>query len=215
MATRLRAPHPVAEPSCSYAVAAPRCRPHHHQRPPHPRQQHHAQQQLFPVVGCQQQQARRLSAPRVQAAGTGVDGVGGSVVLQDKSSPPPDSSSTPPGEGDGRPAPQASSPSSSHGGGEAAAQPAAAPGPVEADDLRSQLLQLQSVMTAQQEVIQTQQALIEDLRTSVKPPELALAPSPSQQQWSASISPFDAQRIGIMDRRHLGLFDARFHSTNA
>lgn len=33
--------------------------------------------------------------------------------------------------------------------------------------------------------------------------------------WNPNIRPFDAQRAAIGDRRYLGGFDARFHSTNS
>ena len=32
--------------------------------------------------------------------------------------------------------------------------------------------------------------------------------------WNADVRPFDAQRSAIGDRRYLGGFDARFHSTS-
>eukprot|EP00195_Chlamydomonas_chlamydogama_P012286 CAMPEP_0202901526 /NCGR_PEP_ID=MMETSP1392-20130828/14302_1 /ASSEMBLY_ACC=CAM_ASM_000868 /TAXON_ID=225041 /ORGANISM="Chlamydomonas chlamydogama, Strain SAG 11-48b" /LENGTH=410 /DNA_ID=CAMNT_0049588099 /DNA_START=245 /DNA_END=1477 /DNA_ORIENTATION=- len=84
--------------------------------------------------------------------------------------------------------------------------------------LREQLGTLTTLLETQQRVIDKQQALIDQLRASVTrtketapvPPASVSAPSLG---WNSKLSPFESQRIGIGDRRLLGLYDARFHST--
>ena len=51
--------------------------------------------------------------------------------------------------------------------------------------------------------------------SSMRPPTShSFQRDPSDRDRAPAISPFDSQRIGIGDRRLLGLFDSRFHSTS-
>lgn len=86
------------------------------------------------------------------------------------------------------------------------------------DTLKDHLANLQNIVKEQQAIIQQQQDAIDGIKgyitkqrqsslSSVKPPHL----------WRGEpreVRPFDAQRVSIGDRRYLGLYDARFHSTS-
>ena len=90
-------------------------------------------------------------------------------------------------------------------------------------DLRNQLCDLQSLVRAQQQQLQQQQQSIEQFQgVPGRTHPLAAgwgslragAPPTTGLLRDERTSPFDSQRIGIGDRRLLGLFDSRFHSTS-
>ena len=88
------------------------------------------------------------------------------------------------------------------------------------DLLKAQFNDLSSLLRSQQHIIEEQQQTIESLRSPISRHPLIM--SGGETGWrasntraaSTSVSPFDSQRIGIGDRRLLGLFDSRFHSTS-
>lgn len=80
-------------------------------------------------------------------------------------------------------------------------------------------------MSAQRELLTKQQAALDQLqqRVEISQPRPGMARSSSTTSAgqsvatsSGSVRPFDAQRrAGYGDRRYLGLYDARFHSTSS
>ena len=86
------------------------------------------------------------------------------------------------------------------------------------DALREEIHGLQALMLQQQKAIEAQQRAIEQFHAAPSHPH-PLAAGWSNRNSSISMrenkaSPFESQRIGIGDRRLLGLFDSRFHSTS-
>lgn len=134
----------------------------------------------------------------------------------------PSSASPAPSAGGEGPAASSSS-SSTHSPAAAAAADAAVA------ELRSQVDVLRATLREQQALLLNQQQLIQRLssQASATAPPSSAGPSLAalqmqQQAWAAQragaglpLSPFDAQRAAIGDRRYLGGFDARFHSTSA
>ena len=87
--------------------------------------------------------------------------------------------------------------------------------------LKAQFNDLSSLLRSQQQTIEEQQQTIESLRSPISRHPLIMSGGETGPGWrasnratSTSVSPFDSQRIGIGDRRLLGLFDSRFHSTS-
>lgn len=80
--------------------------------------------------------------------------------------------------------------------------------------LEARLAALQATVTAQQQVIQQQQSLVDELRACVTCNRTFAVNAPAASPPPAPVRPFDAQRQAIGDRRYLGLYDARFHSTS-
>eukprot|EP00208_Stichococcus_sp_RCC1054_P002445 CAMPEP_0206143802 /NCGR_PEP_ID=MMETSP1473-20131121/21850_1 /ASSEMBLY_ACC=CAM_ASM_001109 /TAXON_ID=1461547 /ORGANISM="Stichococcus sp, Strain RCC1054" /LENGTH=483 /DNA_ID=CAMNT_0053539373 /DNA_START=173 /DNA_END=1621 /DNA_ORIENTATION=+ len=89
--------------------------------------------------------------------------------------------------------------------------------------LRSDLQKLQKALNTQTAAAQQQFLSINSLERQAQGRS---APQPrthlpqgttgsGSRGWSPGISPFEAQRTAIGDRRYLGGFDARFHSTNS
>ncbi|KAL6759865.1 histidine phosphatase superfamily [Haematococcus lacustris] len=72
--------------------------------------------------------------------------------------------------------------------------------------------QLHQTVLAQQAQLELQARQIAELRAELRARQAVLQPAP-RPGWNPSVSPFEAQRVAIGDRRLLGLFDARFHST--
>uniref|UniRef100_A0A7S3QYR3 Phosphoglycerate mutase-like protein n=1 Tax=Dunaliella tertiolecta TaxID=3047 RepID=A0A7S3QYR3_DUNTE len=70
-------------------------------------------------------------------------------------------------------------------------------------ELRSQVLKQQELLEKMQHQLSQQQ---QQQQQTSEPPKTSTG-------WSPDVSPFEAQRIGIGDRRLAGLYDARFHST--
>lgn len=66
--------------------------------------------------------------------------------------------------------------------------------------------QMRRIITAQQSLLTQQEETINDLK------QLLEAPSPPAKK--GIVRPFDAQRAAYTDRRLLGMYDARFHSTH-
>lgn len=85
---------------------------------------------------------------------------------------------------------------------------------VELDELRKLLHLQQSIIDKQQNSIDQLKKLVEQ-QHQTNQAQKQNAGQQASTGWNSSISPFEAQRIGIGDRRLLGLYDARFHSTAA
>ncbi|GAX79717.1 hypothetical protein CEUSTIGMA_g7158.t1 [Chlamydomonas eustigma] len=94
--------------------------------------------------------------------------------------------------------------------------------------LETRLEDLGQLVRAQQGLLQEQQKTIQQLQErstsgSVQRPSSGKGLNSencwnlrnSSFQTNRAVSPFDSQRIGIGDRRLLGLFDSRFHSTSS
>jgi broad specificity phosphatase PhoE len=92
--------------------------------------------------------------------------------------------------------------------------------------LETRLEDLGQLVRAQQGLLQEQQKTIEQLQRSTSSAQRTSSGQvlTSENGWSLrtpsfqasrAVSPFDSQRIGIGDRRLLGLFDSRFHSTSS
>ncbi|CAL8465534.1 g5070 [Coccomyxa elongata] len=80
-------------------------------------------------------------------------------------------------------------------------------GSPDSSELQAQIRQMQSLLRSQQrQILEHQEALAElhDLITS----------QPVAGQQNGSVRPFEAQLAAARDRRSIGLYDARFHSTN-
>ncbi|KAK9805474.1 hypothetical protein WJX72_000323 [[Myrmecia] bisecta] len=102
--------------------------------------------------------------------------------------------------------------------------PASPPSPSERRDpdffeLKRELQDLREQMAAQSQIIQAQGRTIDSLRGTLqlRPPSTYSGPVRSLSTAGTSTSeaprPFDAQYAAIGDRRFLGMYDARFHST--
>ena len=74
--------------------------------------------------------------------------------------------------------------------------------------VRAELDQLRATVQEQQRVLEAQQATMKEMAALVR--GAAAAPAPA-----ATLSPFEAQLLASSDRRGMGQFDARFHSTSA
>jgi len=91
--------------------------------------------------------------------------------------------------------------------------------------LKAQLSDLSGLVRAQQRTIEQQQNTIDSLKSQEARHPLLMSGGEAagwrsnsmahpRATASTGVSPFDSQRIGIGDRRMLGLFDSRFHSTS-
>jgi len=91
--------------------------------------------------------------------------------------------------------------------------------------LKAQLSDLSGLVRAQQRTIEQQQNTIDSLKSQETRHPLLMSGGEAagwrsnsmahpRATASTGVSPFDSQRIGIGDRRMLGLFDSRFHSTS-
>lgn len=84
--------------------------------------------------------------------------------------------------------------------------------------LRQDLSHLSETVTAQAKALQEQMLALQQARQlidSTAASNILRAPEQSQQSgWNKDIKPFEVQRNAIGDRRYLGGYDARFHSTN-
>lgn len=91
------------------------------------------------------------------------------------------------------------------------------------NDLHDKLAGLEALVSAQRDLLTKQQAALDQLqqRVEISQPRPGIARSTSAAGQSVatssgSVRPFDAQRrAGYGDRRYLGLYDARFHSTSS
>ncbi|GLC44437.1 hypothetical protein PLESTB_000469800 [Pleodorina starrii] len=93
-------------------------------------------------------------------------------------------------------------------------------------ELAAQVQTLKTLVQAQQDILYSQKAQIDQLTETLHeerlrarhgaPPAIALPETlqPQQQQQRHALRPFDAQHIAFGDRRLMGLYDARFHSTH-
>lgn len=95
--------------------------------------------------------------------------------------------------------------------------------------LRSQVEELKQLVQVQQQAIQAsreamllQQRSMQGLADSVNQLQLeayrsspvSTSTSATGSVWDSSISPFEAQKLAaVPDRRLMGMYDARFHST--
>ena len=90
----------------------------------------------------------------------------------------------------------------------------------ELQQLREDLSQLSQTVTAQAKALQEQTLALQQARQLADSTDanrsIRSADSFSSQQsgWNRDIKPFEVQRNAIGDRRYLGGYDARFHSTN-
>lgn len=88
----------------------------------------------------------------------------------------------------------------------------------EVQQLRQEVSQLSKTVTAQAKALQEQMLAVQQANQmiDIKTAGTAFRPSsPSQQSgWNKDVKPFEVQRNAIGDRRYLGGYDARFHSTN-
>ena len=86
------------------------------------------------------------------------------------------------------------------------------------EDFRKSLADLSMLVRAQQQQLQQQQQVIEQFQVVPARSHPLTAgwgsPRNTSMREESNTSPFDSQRIGIGDRRLLGLFDSRFHSTS-
>ncbi|KXZ56778.1 hypothetical protein GPECTOR_1g700 [Gonium pectorale] len=95
------------------------------------------------------------------------------------------------------------------------------------EDLATQVQALQSLVQAQQDILYSQKAQIEQLTQTLReelqrsnggsgrssPSVAASADEPTEPR--KQLTPFELQRVGYGDRRLQGLYDARFHSTHS
>lgn len=111
------------------------------------------------------------------------------------------------------------------GGGieEGAAWPAAAPAAAadELSSVRAEVSELRSLLAAQAQLVQSQQRHIEALQQSVVPAAAAAADGGARSVLLDSMDKEQSARASraaaeatLHDRRPLGLYDARFHSTS-
>lgn len=86
------------------------------------------------------------------------------------------------------------------------------------DQLKTDLQRLSSTVEAQAKALQAQMSALQDAKQLMDAraisTTLAETTQSSQTGWSRDIKPFEIQRNAIGDRRYLGGYDARFHSTN-
>ena len=78
--------------------------------------------------------------------------------------------------------------------------------------LRRQVRELQKLVSAQGELAEEQRRALAELRRAVAVTGNGVTPTGGEAASAAT--PFEAQTVGIGDRRYAGLFDARFHSLN-
>eukprot|EP00884_Botryococcus_braunii_P014525 jgi/Botrbrau1/23073/Bobra.0243s0014.1 len=69
--------------------------------------------------------------------------------------------------------------------------------------LDQEIAEMRQLLSSQQKLLKQQEATISDLKLLLEPP-------PAKK---GVVRPFDAQRAAYTDRRLLGMYDARFHST--
>lgn len=138
---------------------------------------------------------------------------GGSSLPQPQACNAGESSSTTPPR---QPATQANSSDNPQSNG--ASVQSMAPSGEEVQQLRQDVSQLSRTVTAQAKALQEQMMALQQAHQliDVKTAGTAFKPSsPSQHNgWNKDIKPFEIQRNAIGDRRYLGGYDARFHSTN-
>ena len=90
----------------------------------------------------------------------------------------------------------------------------------ELQQLRQDLSQLSQTVTAQAKALQDQTLAVQQARQLAESTDasrsIRSADSFSSRQsgWNKDVKPFEVQRNAIGDRRYLGGYDARFHSTN-
>ena len=88
--------------------------------------------------------------------------------------------------------------------------------------MQHQLRQLQGQIRSQQRQILEQQEALAHLNALIKPQplhpptsaSLGLQRAPAAATVARPLRPFDAQLAAVGDRRAIGMYDARFHSTN-
>lgn len=88
--------------------------------------------------------------------------------------------------------------------------------PANGADLHDKVASLEALVVAQRDMLVRQQAALDQLqqRAEISQSRPGLARTTTAGPSGSSVRPFDAQRrAGYGDRRYLGLYDARFHST--
>ena len=86
--------------------------------------------------------------------------------------------------------------------------------------LRNEVSKLSELVTNQARLLQTQMQSLEqargliDLHTMTNTLSAAAPTQTIQAGWNKDVQPFEVQRSAIGDRRYLGGYDARYHSTN-
>ncbi|GIL42900.1 hypothetical protein Vafri_727 [Volvox africanus] len=90
-------------------------------------------------------------------------------------------------------------------------------GECSSQELAAQVHALKTLVQAQQDILYSQKAQIDQLMETLQEERLRVAHSPvlveEAPQPTPHLRPFDSQRIAYGDRRLMGLYDARFHST--
>ncbi|GFR41068.1 hypothetical protein Agub_g1708 [Astrephomene gubernaculifera] len=82
-------------------------------------------------------------------------------------------------------------------------------------ELASEVQALVRLVQAQQDILYSQKAQIDQLtETLLEQAQRSCTASKPGECSQRHLSPFDSQRVGYGDRRLLGLYDARFHSTH-
>ena len=90
----------------------------------------------------------------------------------------------------------------------------------ELSQLRSEVSKLSELVTAQARMLQGQMHELEQARSLIDMHAMTntlslTAPTQTiKAGWNKDVKPFEVQRTAIGDRRYLGGYDARFHSTN-
>ena len=93
-------------------------------------------------------------------------------------------------------------------------------GPQGIAELRSEVSKLSELVTNQARMLSEQVQALEQARSLINMHSMtstlsATAPTQTiKAGWNPDIKPFEVQRSAIGDRRYLGGYDARFHSTN-
>ena len=84
------------------------------------------------------------------------------------------------------------------------------------EELREELSQLRDMVSQQQRDLQRRDLTVSQLQNKVLQvqQELRTKEKPSSRDPSGSLRPLDAQQKAIADRRGLGMYDARYHSTS-
>ena len=84
--------------------------------------------------------------------------------------------------------------------------------------LKADLDRLSSTVEAQAKALQAQMSALQDAKQLIDARAISTTLADSTQSvqtgWSRDIKPFEIQRNAIGDRRYLGGYDARFHSTH-